>query len=85
MWYNGDSAHSGVFSSMVTETVTLEDIKKRPLDEVFQEVADGLGHRVVQMPDGAEVIIESRPRLEPLPELEGYIPDGWKDAVYARN
>ena len=70
---------------MVTQTVTLDDIKKRPLEEVFREVADSLGSLVVQMPDGAEVLIESRPRLEPLPELEGYIPDGWKDAVYARN
>ena len=70
---------------MVTQTVTLEDIKKRTLEEVFREVADGLGHLVVQMPDGAEVLIESRPRLEPLPELEGYIPDGWKDGVYAHN
>jgi hypothetical protein len=28
---------------------------------------------------------ESKPKLEPLPVLEGYVPEGWKDAVYAEN
>ena len=69
---------------MVTQTITLEDIKKRPLEEVFREVARGSQHLVVQLPDGEEVIIASRPRLKPLPVLEGCIPEGWKDAVYAR-
>ena len=68
---------------MVTQTVTLEDIKKRPLEEVFQEVAKGHTYFVVQMPDGEEIVIESRSRLKPLPVLEGYVPQGWKDAVYA--
>jgi hypothetical protein len=29
------------------------------------------------------LIIESRSRLKPLPTLEGYVPEGWKDAVPA--
>jgi len=68
---------------MVTQTITLEDIKKRSLEEVFQEVVKGYIYLVVQMPDGEEIVIEPRPRLKPLPVLEGYIPEGWKDAVYA--
>jgi hypothetical protein len=40
---------------------------------------------VIRMPGGEEVIIGPKPRLEPLPVLEGYVPEGWKDAVYAEN
>jgi hypothetical protein len=68
---------------MVTQTITLEDIKKRSLEEIFREVAKGHIYLVVQMPDGEEIVIESKSRLKPLPVLDGYIPDGWKDAVYA--
>jgi hypothetical protein len=68
---------------MVTQTITLEDIKKQSVEEIFQQVAQGHAHFVVQMPDGEEIVIESRPRLKPLPVLEGYIPEGWKDAIYA--
>ena len=68
---------------MVTQTITLEDIKKRSLEELFREVAEGTTHLVVQMPDGGEVVIESRRRLKALPVLEGHVPEGWKDAVYA--
>jgi hypothetical protein len=68
---------------MVTQTITLEDIKKQSVEEIFQQVAQGRTHLVVQMPDGEEIIIESKSRLKPLPVLEGYIPQGWKDAVYA--
>jgi hypothetical protein len=53
------------------------------VEEIFQQVAQGSTYFIVQMPDGKEVVIESRPRLKPLPVLEGYIPQGWKDAVYA--
>jgi hypothetical protein len=69
---------------MVTQTVTLEDIKKQSVEEIFQQVAQGSTYFIVQMPDGKEIVIESRPRLKPLPVLKGYIPQGWKDAVYAR-
>jgi hypothetical protein len=83
-WYNAISkTHLGEQSNMVTETITLEDIKRRPLEEVLREVAKGSVNLVVQMPDGEEVVIEPKPRLKPLPVLEGYIPKGWKDAVYA--
>jgi hypothetical protein len=83
-WYNVvNKTHLGEQSNMVTETITLEDIKRRPLEEVLREVAEGYINIVVQMPDGEEVVIEPKPRLKPLPVLEGYIPEGWKDAVYA--
>ena len=69
---------------MVTQTIALEDIKERSLEEILREVAQGSKYLVVRMPDGEDVVIEPAPRLEPLPVLEGHVPEGWKDAVYAR-
>ncbi len=69
---------------MVTQTITLEDIKKQSVEKIFQQVAQGRTHFIVQMPDGKEIVIESKSRLKPLPVLEGCIPHGWKDAVYAQ-
>ena len=34
------------------------------------------------MPSGDEVVIRPKPQLEPLPVLEGSIPEGWKDVIY---
>lgn len=67
---------------MVTHTISLEEIKERSLEEILREVAKDDIYLVVQMPDGEEVVIEPKTRLKPLPVLEGYIPQGWKDAIY---
>lgn len=68
---------------MVTHTISLEEIRERSLEEILREVAKDDIYLVVQMPDGEEVVIEPKTRLKPLPVLEGYIPQGWKDAIYA--
>lgn len=73
----------GEQNKMVAQTITLEDIQERSLVEVLREVAEGDVYLVVQMPTGEEIVIGLKPRLKPLPVLEGYIPEGWKDAVYA--
>jgi hypothetical protein len=36
----------------------------------------------VILEEGELVTIEPTPQLKPLPELDGRIPEGWKDAVY---
>jgi hypothetical protein len=68
---------------MVTQTIALEDIRGRSLEEILREVVQDSKYLVVRMPDGEEVVIEPKPRLEPLPALEGRVPEGWKDAIYA--
>lgn len=68
---------------MATQTMMLEDIRERSLEDVLWDVARSYTHIVVRMPDGEKVIIEPSPRLKPLPVLEGYVPTGWKDAIYA--
>ncbi len=62
--------------------MTLEELKGRQWEEVLRDVADQQARVVVLLPDGREVVIEPRTPLKPLPELEGHIPAGWKDALY---
>jgi hypothetical protein len=69
---------------MGNQTVTLDELKGRPLEEVLQTVADQQATLVVRLRDGKEVVIEPKRHLKPLPELEGRVPENWKDAVYAR-
>lgn len=65
------------------QTVLLEEIQGRSLEDVLKEVAQEDLLIIVRMPDGDEVTIESRSRLRPLPVLDGSIPSDWKDAVNA--
>lgn len=66
-------------------TLTLEELQGRPLAEILQDVVDQQATMTILLPDGKEVVIEPKPCLKPLPELEGYVPNGWKDAIYARS
>jgi hypothetical protein len=70
---------------MAAQTLTLEALKGQSLEELLQQVADQRVTVTVLLPDGTEVVIEPRPRLKPLPVLEGHVPAGWKDAVYGRD
>lgn len=69
---------------MSRATLTLEELKAKPLEKVLQDVADQQSSVTVVLPDGRAVVIEPKPHLRPLPELEGRVPEGWKDAIYAR-
>ena len=69
---------------MAERTVPLEALQGQRLEELLQRVADEQSVVTVRLPDGREVVIEPKPCLKPLPALEGYVPQGWKDAIYAR-
>ena len=69
---------------MMEQQVTVNELKGKEWEKVLRDIADQRSRVAVVLPDGREVIIEPRPHLKPLPELEGRIPEGWKDAVYAR-
>jgi len=71
-------------TKMTHQTLTLDQLKGQPLEKVLQEVADRKSIVTVLLPDGREVVIESKPLLKPLPKLEGRVPEGWKDAIYGR-
>ncbi len=72
-------------TAMAGQTLTLAELKGSSLEKILQDVADRHLIVTVLLPNGKEVVIEPKPSLQPLPELEGRVPEGWKDAVYARS
>ena len=68
---------------MASQTLTLEELKHIPLDEIIRQVLDQRKTVTIRVSDDQEVTIQVKPKLKPLPVLEGYIPEGWKDAIYA--
>lgn len=40
---------------------------------------------IEKLPDGEAVTNQPQPILEPLPILEGSLPEDWKDAIYDEN
>lgn len=61
---------------------TLEELKGRSLEDLLHEVARSREPITVVLREGEQVTIEPGSQLRPLPELEGSVPEGWKDAVY---
>jgi len=61
---------------------TLEELKGRTLEDLLYEVARSREPITVVLEEGESVTIEPASQLKPLPELNGRIPEVWKDAVY---
>jgi len=61
---------------------TLEELKGRTLAELLHEVARSGEAITVVLDEGESVTIEPAAQLQPLPALEGRVPEGWKDAIY---
>lgn len=66
---------------MVQRITTLDELRGRTLEELLNEVARSRESITVVLEGGAVVIRPEDP-LKPLPELEGRMPEGWKDAIY---
>jgi hypothetical protein len=67
---------------MMEQTLMLDDLRERTLEEVLREVVARQQVLTIRLPEGESVAIQPVPRLKPLPILEGSVPDGWKDAIY---
>ena len=67
---------------MTLHTSTLEELQGHSLEQVLESVLEEDEILTVRMPSGQEVVIRPKPALEPLPVLEGSVPEGWKDAIY---
>lgn len=65
-------------------TLTLDQLKSVSLTDFLHLVLEQDRRLEIQMPDGDVLIVQPEAGLIPLPELEGYVPDGWKDAIYAQ-
>ena len=66
-------------------TLSLAQLKHKSLEEILQSVLNSQQVITVQFPNGAEIIIQPKSKLKPLPILEGYIPEGWKEAIYSES
>ena len=62
--------------------LTIEDAKARPVEELLQEVHDTQETVRVALAEGHEIDINPAPKLKLLITFAGYVPDGWKDAIY---
>ena len=62
--------------------LVMEYCEGRTLEDVLREVVRLQQILTVRLPEGEVVAIEPSPRLKPLPTLEGFVPEGWKDAIY---
>ncbi len=67
---------------MTLHTSTLEELQERSLEQILESVLKQHEILTVRMPSGQEVVIRPKPTLEPLPTLVGFVPAGWKDAIY---
>ena len=67
---------------MTSKILKLNELEKKKLREVLQIVSTNQMALIVQLPNGEEVVIQPKPVLKPLPILDGYIPGGWKEAIY---
>jgi len=68
---------------MGMQALTLDDANGRSFEEVIQDIVAQESTMTVLLPNGQEVLIQPKPRLKPLPQLQGRLPEGWKDAIYA--
>lgn len=67
---------------MTTQSVKLEELASKNLNEILSSVIEQNLALTIQLPNGNEVLVKPNPPLKPLPELDGYVPQNWKDAVY---
>ena len=68
----------------MTRTITVDEVRGRSVDELLQEITHSQETLRVKVAEGEFVEIKPLPKLKPLTRREGYIPTGWKDAIYER-
>jgi hypothetical protein len=71
-------------TQMRMQALTLDGVNGSSFEEVIQDIVGQESIVTVLLPNGQEVLIQRKLRLKALPKLEGHLPEGWKDALYAR-
>jgi hypothetical protein len=67
---------------MTTRTVSLDEVRKQSLEDIFRDVIEHQEALTVRLPQGQGVTIQPLPQLQPLPVLEGRVPKNWKNEIY---
>jgi hypothetical protein len=67
----------------MSKVMSIEEAIAFPLEDLLREVnATQEAVRVILDESNQVEITPAKPRLKPLTQYPGYIPDGWKDAIY---
>lgn len=67
---------------MSAQTLTLEALKGISLEDLFARVLQERQILTIQVTNEQAIILTPQEKLKPLPVLNGYVPQGWKDALY---
>ncbi len=67
---------------MTIQTLTLEALKNVSVEDLMARVLREQQTLTIQVSSEQEVVIMPQKKLKSLPVLEGYIPEGWKEAIY---
>ena len=66
----------------VSRMMTIDEAKVRSLLELLEEIDESQESICVVLKAGHEIEIKPVPQLKPLKTLEGFVSEGWKDAIY---
>ncbi len=67
---------------MTVATISLKELHVSSLEELLNRVIREQLQLKIRLPNGEIVSVQPEPKLEPLPILEGSVPNDWKDAIY---
>jgi len=65
----------------VEQSITLESLRNISVEE-FLNMLRQKSAIAVQLANGESLIVQAKVELAPLPILDGYVPKGWKEAIY---
>ncbi|MBO1350768.1 MAG: hypothetical protein EBE86_026850 [Hormoscilla sp. GUM202] len=66
------------------QKIAIESLRDVSVEEFWRRLQQQ-GPIAVELTDGHQVIVQAKLELPPLPILEGYVPSGWKDAIYSEH
>lgn len=67
----------------MSKVMSIEEAIAFPFEDLLREVNETQETVRVVIEEGKAVeITPAKPRLKPLTQYPGYVPDGWKDAIY---
>ena len=67
---------------MSEQILTIEELKDVTFEEFIRQILAQRNRLSIVVSDDEELSIELKPRLKPLPVLDGSIAEGWKEAIY---
>ena len=66
----------------MSKTLTMDEANMHSPEELLREIDATQESVRVVLEDGHEIEIKPSAKLEPMLTYDGYVPEGWKDAIY---